>query len=878
VTELEAQLRFGAEFALFLVCFAGLAFALLRSDLLVERATRRPLVVLGFGAIGVAAFLRGALLLDDDHGALTVLRLGGLVALALASFAWRPAGGGRTLLWLGITAVVLGEAAAALADPGDLTTVADAARLLGALGLGAALVVASARSIPARIAASASAILLVVVTTVAVALSAVISGNVEDEAIRRYGARAAVEAQAVSDEAVTTLTQANVLAASLAGPDVRTVLGTLRDPGVPPDAIAGARSGLEQGISQLIDTVTDAAEARVGPTLVTDPDLRVVAAVRADGTVGTELAGSAVLRQAREQTRLAQSVAVVGDQPLAVAAAPVTAGPDLVAMVVTTTRLDESYLQIRNAPLDEEQAGSGLAIVGRNRVHASAGTVPEETTSVELAAAALDGGPDLSRTAGDRYVVARPVAAADGSPVAAVVLSVPRGQIDATREDLYRVLFLVAMGAATAALGLAALAGERIGSGLRRLTHAAGEIERGNLEVRAEVDTDDELGTLGATFDSMAGSLRSMTGDLRRAADEEAELRGRLQAVVAGMGEALLAVDAEARITEVNAAAEELFDRPARELQGRRVDEVVTVRGEDGSDWSDRLSRPVLEAWSAPAVIVQPGGREVPVGISAGTLRGPAGDVVGAVFVVRDVRREREVERMKTEFLANISHELRTPLTPIKGFSALLRSRDLPSDRTRGFAGEIHDAADQMERVIGQLVNFATISAGRLDLAVEPVEPRLLVDDAVRRWRERVDGSHRIERRVSRGLPTVDVDRTYLDQTLDELIDNAVKYSPDGGMVKIGATLDDAGGDGVNRLRITVADQGVGIPADRLSSVMEDFTQLDASATRRFGGLGLGLALVARIVRAHGGDLEAHSAPGQGSRFTLVLPIHPVEP
>ncbi|HYN98805.1 MAG TPA: HAMP domain-containing sensor histidine kinase, partial [Actinomycetota bacterium] len=241
-----------------------------------------------------------------------------------------------------------------------------------------------------------------------------------------------------------------------------------------------------------------------------------------------------------------------------------------------------------------------------------------------------------------------------------------------------------------------------------------------------------------------------------------------------------------------------------------------------------------------------------------------------AVAVLRDLTREVEIEKMKTEFLANISHELRTPITPIKGYSDLLRRREVPREQQVTFLEGILASAERLERIVEMLVDFSAMEAGRLEPNKVAVDFDQVTADLVEKWAQNAP-NHKFERTGFSTIPSVEVDRRLVPLAISELVDNAVKFSPNGGKVVLSAEHS-KNGKGNGYVRISVKDEGIGIDREQLSKIGQNFVQADGSETRAYGGLGLGLAYVRRIAEGHGGKLEVESEPEKGSCFTLVFP------
>jgi two-component system sensor histidine kinase ResE len=453
----------------------------------------------------------------------------------------------------------------------------------------------------------------------------------------------------------------------------------------------------------------------------------------------------------------------------------------------------------------------------------------------------------------------------DGEAVGILLVAQRAGPVSATQRLLNRLLFAATVVLFGLAFLLAALVARRITGPVVSLTGAARRVATGELGTKAQVAAKDEVGDLAQAFNQMTESLALSDVQLRQAAEEEARLRGRLETVVNSMGDGLIAVDDEGRIVTYNPAAATILGRSRGQVLGKPLDGVVDIRDAEG-----RVVRIGEELRRGTAFVQRVDGRLVPVAIVSSPLRDVRRRSFGQVLVLRDMTREHEVDRMKTEFLASVSHELRTPLTPIIGYSELLSDREVPAERVKQFADAMLSSAHRLERIVAILVDFAAMEGGRMRIEAEPTSLSPLVARAVEEWRPRTQ-QHEFVTRFDPSLPDALVDVSLMRRALDEILDNAVKYSPRGGKVTVSVSSENSRTR--RMLRLDVRDEGIGIEPQDLPRIFEDFRQLDASDTRSFGGLGLGLAFVKRIMEAHRGTIDASSVPGEGTTFSLLIPV-----
>jgi PAS domain S-box-containing protein len=405
---------------------------------------------------------------------------------------------------------------------------------------------------------------------------------------------------------------------------------------------------------------------------------------------------------------------------------------------------------------------------------------------------------------------------------------------------------------------------------IRALTAASRSIAAGDLSTPIPHEGEGEVRELAEAFDHMRGALQTALSSL---AVEESRYEG----IVASMADAVVTTDKDLRITAFNPSAAKLTGNSVEAVLGLRSCDVICSKRStpEACGAACALQAPGFEVGVTKDVIRTPDGREVTMAITRSAIRDADGELAGIVHVLRDVSAEEEVARLKDEFLSTVSHELRTPLGFIMGYGTTLLLPDAPDDRaeTRRCVQVMVDASKELQELVDNLLDMTKIGARSLSVTPEPVRLDRLVRAAVERIRIR-SGAHRFTVSIPRSLPAVEADAHRIEQVLYNLLDNAIKYSPDGGRVDVRAI---ASGDEVT---VSVIDEGLGIPADELPSLFERFHRGKGARSRGIGGTGLGLAICRGIVLAHGGRIWAASPAldhrsgeprGTAIRFTLPL-------
>jgi PAS domain S-box-containing protein len=367
-------------------------------------------------------------------------------------------------------------------------------------------------------------------------------------------------------------------------------------------------------------------------------------------------------------------------------------------------------------------------------------------------------------------------------------------------------------------------------------------------------------------LERMARNVGSIIANLqlyREVVEEREELLQTFESLSAG----LVLVSPEGKISQINASARAIFGTGAESL-GKHYGEIIKDPA-------------FIEAFQGTLNGLEIGVREITVTIhgsdriyqvQTALVKNEDGKDLGVVSIFVDITEMKQIEKMKSSFVAMASHELRTPLTAIKGFSStLLEGIDdqiYGPDEQKEFLGIVVQECDRLRRLIDDLLNTSRIEAGEsLKPNYTMVEVRPLLDKVVK-IQQQATHKHTLQLDVQGEMPTMVADEDKLDQILTNLMNNAIKYSPNGGAITLHAKIVDG-----NQLMIGVEDQGMGIPKDHLAKVFEKFHRVNNDDNRKIYGTGLGLYLVKHLVeQVHFGSIWAESEVGVGSTFWVKIP------
>lgn len=443
------------------------------------------------------------------------------------------------------------------------------------------------------------------------------------------------------------------------------------------------------------------------------------------------------------------------------------------------------------------------------------------------------------------------VVRSQGKPVGFVRLAVPLAQVQANLNHLQRAWGLATLAAAALAALLAVGIAARTTRPLRDLSEAAARMGQGQWDSRLIPRTRDEIGQLTRAFNEMAAQLRTHLQAL------ETE-RSRMAAVLGGMTDGVVIVDQAGRVQLVNPAVEALFQLPPGAAVGQSLMQALRTY-----QINDLWQQCIQDGESQSATL-----EIAPRQLYLQCIAIPLGQALpgSALLLLQNLTRLRRLETVRRDFISNLSHELRTPLASLKALTETLQDGALDDPpAAQHFLERMLTEVDALSQMVEELLELSRIESGRVPLRLSPANPVDLLAAAIERLgvqAERAGLSLSLD--CPPDLPAVLADAARLQQVLVNLLHNAIKFTPAGGQIHLGA------GAQAGQVVFTVQDTGVGIPAADLPRIFERFFKADRA--RAGGGTGLGLAIARHLVEAHGGRIWAESVEGSGSTFSFEIP------
>ncbi len=431
-------------------------------------------------------------------------------------------------------------------------------------------------------------------------------------------------------------------------------------------------------------------------------------------------------------------------------------------------------------------------------------------------------------------------------------------------------------------IGLGIAVSRSIVKPIKTLQQGAEIIGKGNLNHKIPIETKDEIGQLAGAFNVMTRKLDEsytiLEDKVKERTNELAQKVGEDEAILSSIGEGMIATDQDGRVIRMNQQAQSMFGWIAKDAIGRLVAELIPIEDAKGNLISESKNPIILaltlgQEISTSVYYLRKDKTNFPAVITVSPIVLDK-KTIGTIAIVRDITKEREIDRMKTEFVSTVSHELRTPLTIIKEFVSLVLdgvSGEI-NEKQRNFLSTATSNIDRLARIINDLLDISKIEAGKIVLNRTFVDVKSLIEEVLASYRGHFEKKDIVvQASFDKQIPKIYADHDKLIQVFTNLIGNAAKFTPAGGLVVI--TASHRG----KEMEFSVADTGHGISRENLKRVFGKFEQFGRIAGSGAKGTGLGLAISKGLVEMHGGKIWVNSELEKGTKFTFTLPYLSVD-